>query len=272
VTKKEIAIPVVAIAFVLFTAGCHQRGLAPAATQYPASNASVQKKKPVEHTLPCVAKRTGDTRREKKAALLSGIPVLNKVGALADAPIIKEIKSVPKVIDEIPILNKVAHYFKTRPSKSYRRVKNLRNNDTESSTGSDRTMQNDPNTQHFSGGLDYDETIYLKSINVTKADTNTLIKLNTTNICRYAIDYIDPKQRIEILLNGCQNMLKDKKIVIPPESIIKESRIYSVDRNTTKIVFALKQHAKLNVIEAYAPTYLLIDITPMYPLFATPAR
>jgi hypothetical protein len=264
-----------AFAVALVSTGCHQRGIIPATPDRPAVQPSTdavdqsQTKSDQKHHLNSPAP-------SKKPTLLSAIPVLNKVSDLPSElnkiPLIRDIKSAPKVIEEIPIINQVARYFKTRPSKSFRRIKGGFRDHSEANRDKTKPTHFDENDQHFSGGLDYDETVYLKNIKVTKAESNTLIKLNTTNICRYSIDYIDQKQRIEILLKGCKNRLKKMMPKIAQDTIIQKSEIKSIDESTTVIIFDLKQHARLNVIEAYAPTYILIDVTPMYPLFAAPVR
>ena len=285
--------------------GCHQRdGLAPTIKQPQSANQPLQKNaeheakdksKPrppiktakketkVENKSTQTAQLLGRMSRHslsaKNSGALSQIPLVNSIkdapSALAEIPVIRDIKFSPKILDQIPVVNKITAYFKTKPSKSYRRIasslpsrspSDLVQNEATGAIGTDA------NSQHFFGGLDYEQKNYLKKIKIFKADTNTLVKLNITNICRYTIDYINQKKVIVVTLRGCRIGLHTHKIKNPAHSIIKDTNIEAINDQTTKITFSLKQHAKIDVIEAYDPTYILIDITPMYPLFVAPSR
>jgi len=285
--------------------GCHQRdGLAPTIKQPQSANQPLQKnaeheakdkskpRPPIKtakketkvenkstRTTEFPGRMSRHTLSAKNSGTLSQIPLVSSIkdapSALAEIPVIRDIKFSPKILDQIPVVNKITAYFKTKPSKSYRRIassqpprspRDLVKNEATGAIGTDA------NSQHFSGGLDYEQKNYLKKIKIFKADTDTLVKLNMTNICRYAIDYLDKKQTVTVTLRGCHDGLHTHKIKKPAHSIIKDINIEAVSDQTTRITFALKQHARLDVIEAYDPTYILIDITPMYPLFAAPLR
>ncbi|RUM73577.1 MAG: hypothetical protein DSZ10_03015 [Sulfurovum sp.] len=285
--------------------GCHQRdGLTPAPKQLQPAKQSPQKK--VQHeakqeskphppiktakkepkpknksaqTVQLSGRMNAHTSSNKNKSTLSQIPLLNSIkdapSALTEIPVIRDIKLSPKILDQIPVVNKITAYLKTKPSRSYRRIASFQRTRPSSNTAQNRETapeDNGANSQHFSGGLDYEQKNYLKKIKIFKADTDTLVKLNMTNICRYAIDYLDKKQTVTVTLRGCHDGLHTHKIKKPAHSIIKDINIEAVSDQTTRITFALRQHARLDVIEAYDPTYILIDITPMYPLFAAPLR
>ncbi len=194
-------------------------------------------------------------------------------------PVINEIPKVIPAAKEIPIVNKIADYLSKRPGKRYKRLGKYaasikHENADKPKPKKDETISKlFDYSQHFSGGLHYDETVILKKVEIsTGKDGHTYLKLILPKITPYTVDY-DPKHKqIVVMLSESIAERNNQKLYPPNNGLIQTSRIETSQRGTL-LLFQLTQDGKINVLESYAPTYIMIDITPMYPLFmGTPAQ
>jgi len=192
---------------------------------------------------------------------------------IKEIPVINDISKVIPSVTEIPIINQVTNYFSKRPGNSHRRLRGYIPSTTsmayenQEQTTKEKFVKNDDYAQYFSGGLHYDKKIFLKKIKVyTDKEQHTIIKFVCTNISPYTAKYDPEKKIVVIALKECTVNKNNLKLILPRHSIIKESRIEYLPEGT-RVTLQLKQDAKINVLESYDPTYISIDITPMYRLY-----
>jgi len=187
-------------------------------------------------------------------------------------PFVGEIQKLIPSTNEIPVINKISRSFLKSSGNSTHRLKRDNSlttpiNNKRSKASMDQYSTLYGYTQHFSGGLHYNEEIFLKKIKTkTNKDQHTIVKFICTNISPYVVEYDPKKKIIVVMLNEYTSKMGKIKVTLPKRSIINESRIEYLP-NKIKIILQLKQDAKIDVLESYGPTYISIDITPMYRLY-----
>ena len=229
---------------------------------------SEDKNKPLpkkDQNLPRTDKhKRGETQRY---AMLKEFPK-----TIRNIPVVGEIPKIIPSAKEIPVINQISHYFSKSSGRSAQR---LRRHTSLSASGINRRTTKDMDhkstkneyAQYFSGGLHYDEKIFLKKIKVlTDKEQHTIVKFLCTNISPYTVKYDPGKKRIVIMLNECTAKPANIKVISPKLSILKESSIEYLPQGIM-VTLQLKQDAKIDVLESYGPTYISIDITPMYRLY-----
>ncbi len=260
------------LCLLLLSSGCQQRGLAVPAADHTSGKKADMPPKPIE-------------KREEKAVLDKVTPPLQREtdrlqkivkeipDTIKEIPVIKDIPKVLPSAKEIPIVNKVASYLSKRPRHSYRRLGKHapivapQREDTPISENKKEVSKLFDYSQHFSGGLHYDEKVLLRKVEVKKTpEAHTRLKIYCSKITPYTIDYDAEKKVVIAILKECDYDLKNPTLSLPQNGIIKSSRIESTPQGTV-LILPLKQDAKIDVLESYDPTYISVDITPMYPLF-----
>jgi len=266
------------LCLLLLLNGCQQRGVdVPTAFQATAKNTDMphkteksEKKAAPDHYTPPSEREQAPQHREKNKLekIAKEIP-----DTIKKIPVIKDIPKVLPSAKEIPIVNKIAAYLSQRPRNSYKRlgkhapiVAPQRENSPASQNEKEASKLFDY-SQHFSGGLHYDEKVLLRKIEVkTTPETHTELKIYCSKITPYTIDYDAEKKVIIVMLKECSSNLKNPTFTLPKNGIIKASRIESTPEGTA-LILPLKQDAKIDVLESYDPTYISVDITPMYRLY-----